>query len=102
MCGDRTSSGGGARGGAEGWPCIFCALCALAGTWPLQDPSPSGPHGAEHHVRSLSSLMTCFPSEPLVQVPSSLSPPGGPGSPSLRLLSTQCQTDGGSGTAQIL
>ena len=23
------------RGGAEGWPCIFYALCALAGTWPL-------------------------------------------------------------------
>ena len=50
-------------------------------------------------MRSLNALMTRFPSEPLVQAPSSLSPPGGPGSPSLRLLSTQCQTDGGSGTA---
>ena len=46
--------------------------------------------------------MTCFPSELLVRAPSSLPPLGGPGSPSLRPLSTQSQSDGGSGTAADL
>lgn len=66
-------------------------------------PVPLGPRwGRTHRVWSVSALMTCFPSELWVQAPSSLPPLGGPGSPSLRLLSTQSQSDGGSGIAADL